>query len=96
MRTTPTSRSLHEEIASTGSQSRSSKDSRPMNKTPPACPTPQRRPMVHACRRDSTANGATAAKWSGPETTWIAPATKPVRTEIMRLCQSPGSNGRRA
>src|SRR5712692_3356686 len=80
--TTPTNRSAHDDSQCTGRSPRSSNESKPTTITPLAWPNPQRTPLSHAFSRSSTDNGAMAAKWSGPEKTWINPATNPVTRQI--------------
>ena len=43
----------------------------------PQCPAPQRAPGSQCDFARVAANGATAARWSGPERTWINPAKRP-------------------
>ena len=75
-RVTPTMRSLHDDSASIGSAPRRASASRPTASTPPECPRPHRKPARQA-RPRPPASGATAARWSGPERTWIRPAVSP-------------------
>lgn len=88
---TPTNRSDHDEIRSTGSTSRNASARIPTNPTPAVCPNPQRTPVRQAARCSRTENGATAVRWSGPLTTWTAPATSPVNAANIRRPQSAAS-----
>ena len=66
----PTSRSLHAEMSSIGgSRSRSSTAMAATATTPDAWPRPHVQPAIQPRRRSATAIGATAARWSGPEST---------------------------
>ena len=69
-------RSLHDDSASIGSAPRRASASRPTASTPPECPRPHRNPARQARPRPPV-SGATAARWSGPERTWMRPAVSP-------------------
>jgi hypothetical protein len=67
---TPTTRSPHAESTSIGgSRSRSAIPNKATRTTPAACPNPQVQPANQPRRPFSTASGATAARWSGPDRT---------------------------
>src|SRR5260370_39289958 len=81
----PTSRSLHPEMRSTGSTPRKTSDKIPTTATPEACPPPKRKPVSQARLLCFITKGAIAARWSGPEKTWINPARIPPKI-ISILC----------
>ena len=50
-----------------------------MKSIPNKCPKPQNKPIFQTFRLVSMAKGVTAAKWSGPETTWSTEAAIPAK-----------------